>query len=89
VPINGNTTLTDLSNGQHNVTVYATDEFGNTGKSNTLFFNVDAPDASEFPAVTLLVASVVVAVSIVACIGALVFRRKQKKNNIELAFDSS
>jgi hypothetical protein len=86
VPISGNTTLTGLSNGQHNVTVYATDTFGNTDASDTLFFNVNAP---EFPVVTLFVAAVFVAVSIVVCIVVIVFRRKQKQNNAELSFDSS
>jgi hypothetical protein len=89
VPINGNTTLTDLHNGQHNVTVYATDEFGYTGKSDTLYFNVDAAESIEFPVAPLFVASVVVAVSVVACIGALVFRRKQKQSKTESSFNSS
>jgi hypothetical protein len=40
-PISGNTTLTDLANGQHKATVYATDEFDYTGVSDILFFNVN------------------------------------------------
>jgi len=40
----GNTTLTGLANGDHNVTVYAIDEFGNTGASETVYFNVDVPE---------------------------------------------
>jgi len=73
VPISGNTTLTGLSNGQHNVTVYATDEFGNTDASNILFFNVNAPESS----VPVVAAFVV----IVVCAGVtfLVFFKKQKK----------
>jgi hypothetical protein len=89
VAINGNTTLTDLPNGQHNVTVYATDKFGYTGKSNTLFFNVDAPDSPEFPVMPLTAASIIAAVSVVAGIGVIVFLRKRKQSNKELSFDSS
>jgi hypothetical protein len=72
VPISGNTTLTGLSNGQHNVTVYATDEFGNTGASDILFFNVNAP---EFPVVPLIVASVIAVVTVA---GLLVYFKKRK-----------
>ena len=64
IPISGNTTLTGLSNGQHNVTVYATDEYDYTGVSDILFFNVNA---SEFPT-TLVVASI----SIVAVIASVI-----------------
>ena len=78
VPISGNTTLTDLPNGQHNVTVYATDEFGYTGASGTLFFNVDAPDAPEFPVVPVV--ALIAAASIVACVGVLVLKRKYRQS---------
>lgn len=38
--ITGNTTLTDLSYGLHNVTVYANDTAGNMGSSDTIHFTV-------------------------------------------------
>jgi hypothetical protein len=76
VPINGNTTLTDLPNGQHNVTVYATDEFGYTGKSETLFFNVNAPESTEFSVVPLVIAFVIIVVIVGA--GWLVYFRRRK-----------
>jgi hypothetical protein len=38
VAILGNTTLNGLSNGAHNITVYATDAAGNTGASETITF---------------------------------------------------
>jgi hypothetical protein len=72
VTINGNTTLTWLPNGDHNVTVYATDEFGNTGVSKTIHFNVEAP----FP--TALVVAVSVAAVVVVGIGLLVYFKKRK-----------
>jgi predicted phage tail protein len=37
------TTLSGLSNGEHSVTVYATDEAGNAGVSETTAFSVDVP----------------------------------------------
>ena len=68
--MNGNITLTELSNGYHNVTVYATDETGNTGVSETVYFSVDVP----FPVVTMAAASTVVAVAVGA--GLLLYHKK-------------
>lgn len=50
--ITGNLTLTNLSSGLHNITVYAEDNYGNTASSETIIFTITPP--SEFP--TLLVA---------------------------------
>jgi hypothetical protein len=66
-----------LPNGQHNITVYATDEFGYKGSSDTLFFNVNA---QEFPAMPLILVSITAAVSIVAAAGLLAFQRKHQPN---------
>ncbi|MDH5374686.1 MAG: cohesin domain-containing protein [Candidatus Bathyarchaeota archaeon] len=41
VTIAGNTTLTSLSDGCHNVVVYANDTFGNMGNSGKIYFTVD------------------------------------------------
>jgi hypothetical protein len=43
VTVAGNTTLTNLPYGEHNVTVYATDMAGNTGTSETIYFTVEEP----------------------------------------------
>jgi len=40
--ITGNTTLTELSDGSHALTVYANDIYGNMGSSDTIYFSVDA-----------------------------------------------
>lgn len=48
ITIEGNTALTGLSYGSHNVTIYANDTYGNTGASKTTPFTVDAP--FSFPA---------------------------------------
>ncbi len=70
VTINANTTLTGLSEGDHNVIVYATDEAGNIGASETIYFRI------EFFPTTLVIASVVT----VAIIGIvlLVYFKKHK-----------
>jgi len=40
VTITGNTTLSELSYGSHNLTVYANDIAGNTGYSKTIYFSI-------------------------------------------------
>jgi parallel beta-helix repeat protein len=75
VTITGNTTLTELSNGNHNVTVYATDERGNTGTSETIYFSVDAPE--PFPTAPIAAASV--ASVAVTGVGLLVYFKKRKR----------
>jgi hypothetical protein len=43
VTIVENTILSGLSNGEHSLTVYAADEAGNSGASETITFSVDVP----------------------------------------------
>jgi hypothetical protein len=75
VTISGNTTLTELPNGEHNVTVYVTDDTGNTGASETVIFNVDVPEPPEpFPTALVTAASGTSFVSI----GILVYFKKRK-----------
>jgi hypothetical protein len=47
IEIVGNTTLSDLSYGAHNLTIYATDVAGNTGASKTISFTVEEPVAPQ------------------------------------------
>ena len=77
VTITGNTTLTDLPNGAHNVTVHATDLAGNTGVSETIIFTVDVPE--PFP--TVPVASAFIAVIVVVA-GLLVYFKKRKREGV-------
>jgi len=69
ITITDNMILTGLSNGSHNVTVYAKD-LGDTENSETVWFDVAAP----FPVVP--VAGVIVAVAVVA--GLLLYLKKRK-----------
>ena len=60
VTIAGNTTLTGLSDGVHSIKVYATDEAGNIGASETLYFSVEVPKPFPTPLVIATMASVAV-----------------------------
>jgi hypothetical protein len=71
VSIAGNTTLTGLANGDHNLTIYSKDEAENTGASETIYFRVKVP----FPT-TLVIASVISVVVVGA--GVLVYFKKRK-----------
>jgi hypothetical protein len=69
----GNTTLTGLANGDHNLTVYAKDDCGNIGVSETIFFSVKVPE----PFQTVPVAVAPVAVVAVVGVGLLVYFKKR------------
>ena len=73
VAISGNTTLTNLPYGEHNATVYATDEVGNTGASETTYFTIEEP----FPTSLVMASSVTVA-AVVIGVGLLVYLIKRK-----------
>jgi hypothetical protein len=67
VVITANTTLTGLSNGQHNVTFYANGTNGNTATPQTMSFAVNVP--TPFPAIEASVAiSIVIALMAVAIV---------------------
>jgi hypothetical protein len=70
--IMGNATLTELSSGLHNMTVYAQDVFGNIGASETIYFTIIEP----FP--TLLVVASVIIVAVIGA-GLLVYFKKREK----------
>jgi N-acetylneuraminic acid mutarotase len=72
VSLTGNTTINGLSNGLHNITVYAKGEFENTGTSETITFSVEVP----FPAVPVAAASA--ATVAVVGVGLLVYFKKRK-----------
>jgi len=69
-----NTTLTGLANGNHNITIYATDEAGKIGASETTYFTVNVPE--PFPA--LAVAGVAGASAILTIAGLVVYLKKCK-----------
>ena len=78
VTVAGNTTLTGLSGGTHNVKVYATDNAGNTGSSKTTTFSVNTPE--PFPTELVAVAGASVGfVSLALVVFKVVFRRRTEK----------
>ena len=77
VTIAGNTTLTGLSNREHNITVYTNDTFGNVATSQIVNFIVALPPVMQpFPAVTVAAVSGVAAV--VAGAGLLIYFTRRR-----------
>ena len=72
VTIDGNTTLNELPNGSHNITVYATDLEGNTAASKTIYFTVDAQ--GSFPTLLVAIASMI---SITGTAAGLLYYKKR------------
>jgi hypothetical protein len=73
VTIAGNTTLTGLPAGSHNVTLYARDVAGNTGASETVTFAVvDEAEPSPHVAVAVALTSMVV-----VGVGLMVYYKKR------------
>jgi hypothetical protein len=73
VSIAGNTTITNLPYGHHELIVYATNPVGNIGASQTISFEVPEP----FPTMSVVVISVVAVVAVVG-VGLLVYFMKRK-----------
>jgi hypothetical protein len=78
--ISGNTTLTGVINGDHNLTIYAEDDAGNVGKSETLNFTIAVPEPESEPFPTVPVAAVSAAsITAVGTASLLLTRRKRSK----------
>ncbi len=71
--INGNTTLTNLSDGHHSIVVYASDTVGNTVASKTIYFTIINP---LYP---VLIAIIVILILAVITIAILIKRKATKK----------
>jgi len=76
VTITGNTTIANLSNGLHTVTVYANDPLRNIGISETTSFRV-AKEPESFPTVPV-VAAFIASVAVVGA-GLFVYFKKRKR----------
>lgn len=73
VTIPGNSTIADLTNGLHTLTVYANSTFGSVGASETINFTIAKPE--PFPILTIAAIGVAV---IVLAIVSITFLRKQR-----------
>jgi hypothetical protein len=74
VTVTGNTTLAGLTSGLYNVTVYAKDEFENTGASETIHFTI-AEEPEPSPATLVAVTSAVTVTAV--GISLMVYLRKR------------
>ncbi len=72
--IDGNTTLTGLQSGDHKLIVYATDNAGNAGVSQTIDFSLQVPLQPQKALVAVIPPTVVVFVS---CFSFLIYLRKR------------
>jgi hypothetical protein len=76
VTVGGNTTLTGLSCGVHNVTVYAWDEAGNAGASETVLFTIT--EQEPFPTATVAAVSGISALVVVGTVLAIYFKKRKR-----------
>lgn len=78
--IAGNTTITDLPSGSHNLTVYAIDETDNIGASETIYFTMHEPtisnedDTSSDSNILLVSVVIITAISIIVVV--YIWKRK-------------
>ena len=77
VTVDGNVTLTGLSDGSHSLVVYANDTLGNMGESGTVFFTVDTPKAPAFEFFTIAIVLISTTL-LVATIVLIVYFKKRK-----------
>lgn len=82
VTITGNTTLTGLSDGMHNLVVYAVDAAGNLGTSEMVYFTIKTQKpgflGSNLPTEQGYAIIAVIAVAVAATAGYLYLKRKKK-----------
>lgn len=77
----GNVTLTQLSDGEHNLTIYAADEAGNIGSSKTVNFTVALPQLKHSEPFPTAAVAVTIAVVVVLTAGLLVSFKKSSIEN--------
>ena len=82
ITIAGNTTITGLDNGNHTLTIYAKDSFGNFG-NQTISFTIESPQTAFFGNPIIIVAIAVPIVIVFLIGGLLLFRRHRKTSNLK------
>lgn len=79
VTISGNTTVTELANGLHNVTVYAEDDFENIGFSETINFTIAVPEPEPEPfPITLVAVASAASVAIIVVVQLTYFKKRKR-----------
>jgi N-acetylneuraminic acid mutarotase len=79
IEISGNLTLTGLSYGSHNLTVYATDKAGNIGASPTMYFTIVEPVFGEEVVSTAVMATIVIVLALITGFGLLVYFKRRHR----------
>ena len=79
VTVNGNFTLEGLTEGTHSIVIYANDNVGNMGKSDTAFFTVNTATPSPKAKYSTGLVLVAIIIVVVALVVALVYFKKRKK----------
>ena len=69
--------LIGLAEGSHNLTVYASDDLGNVGKSETVYFTVAVSDIPIEPITTSVMAILVLAAASILIYYTIVRKQKQ------------
>ncbi len=76
ITIHGNSTLSELSAGPHNMTLFASGTFGNMGISNTTYFSIEpATEPGSLPGIPV---TAYVSVAATLSIGLLVYLKKRR-----------
>ncbi len=70
----GNLTLAGLALGSHNITVYASDTFGNVGTSDTIDFTIKQEPVGQFPFALMAVACAALAIGAVSL---LIYKKRR------------
>ncbi len=81
ITITGNTTLTRIPNGTHNLAIYANDSYGNTG-SQTINFTVEKPESKSSPTGSVAVISGITAVVVVIVAASLLLIYYKRKRSL-------
>jgi hypothetical protein len=76
--VNASLILNSLSNGEHNVTIYAVDEYGIISPPSMIYFNIKV-----FPTITALAFVLVVLVVIMVVAGLLVYHKKHQSSLVK------
>lgn len=80
IEISGNITLTGLTYGAHNLTIYATDNARNIGASPTIYFTIAEPMTQQETLLStqLIVGASAALVGAVVCVGVVLYLRKRR-----------
>jgi parallel beta-helix repeat protein len=82
VTLFGNSTVSNLTNGVHSITIFANDTYGNTG-SQTVNFSVEKPQSSIFGSTAIILVTFVPVAIICMVIGLLLYGRHRKGHLIQ------